>query len=200
MVTQMAHSGRRNNLSMIVFGFTCLGLLLAASVTTIFYFGGEYLDQRGGSLASGQTLETETALPTPQNPVSENSTPQQGQVEKMLGDLSAEELSTVQQMLAERAAKEADAIKIDTPSNNPELENPISESPSVNLAQIQDRVDGYSVQGIRKAGKDTRVFLNGKIRRIGETIDLEIDLRLVGFTEDHLLFRTPDGTGFKKAL
>lgn len=205
MIGHMARRGQRSNLSMMLLGITGMGLLLAVSVTAILYFGNGYLEQKESSLASSQSSAeapspTSTTKATPQTGEAEPA--KAAPLENLLGTLSQEQLSTVQQMLQQQARQEQQAaLKPQTPQQTePPSTQSVEETPIAKITQIQDIVDAYSVQGIRKAGQDTRVFLNGKIRRIGEVVDLEHDLRLIGFTDNDLVFRTPDGRTYKKPL
>lgn len=201
MASQMAYRGRRSNFSTLLLGFTGMGLLLAVSITTILYFGNSFLEQRGGTFATGGDSQTgsqeHTSEANPEEATVQSKNDSE-KVESIIGNLSDEQLSTVQKMLLERGGDQSPTGEIQAPpSQEPTETNPAEISAVV---KIQEVVDGYSVQGIRKAGKETRVFLNGKIRRIGEVVDLELGLRLVGFNDDYLVFQTSDGSQFKKAI
>ncbi|MDQ8180500.1 hypothetical protein [Pelagicoccus sp. SDUM812005] len=199
MVTRMAQRRSRDKMPLLLFGFTGMGMLLAASVTAIFYFGSEFLE-------SDKALAT-TTLP----PAASSEAPQDAsspaapadaepQIEELLGQLSPDQLSTVQQMLLERDSEQPDGEAVATNETAPADQ---SESPShslSDLSRLQAIVDSYSVQGIRKAGAETRVFLNGRIRKIGDVIDIENRLQLIGFTETALIFRDSSGQRFEKAL
>lgn len=200
MVAHMARQGRQNNVAVILAAFTGIGLIIAVVIAATLHFGSDYLEGKGGTLAKSPNThdsslsdraETITSADTSKSANSSKSKAQQ-----------KSELSPVQQMLVDRSEE----------SKPPELK-PSAENPTVSPAQetttsaplaktvhLQDIVDNYSIQGIRKAGKDTRVFLNGRIRRIGEVIDLEHGLKIVGFTEDYLIFRASDGQSYKKAI
>lgn len=190
---------------MILLGMTGMGALLAISLTAIFYFGSDYLNKDDSSLA--------LSIPNSELPDSEATTAATGsvtktaasgnpdEIEALLGTLSSEELTTVQQMLLEREA----AKKSENQENVAiaKASSPEQAAPQIDLAtlsKIQETVDGFTVQGIRKAGKDSRVFLNGKIQRIGDVVEIENNIVLAGFTETALVFKIPSGHAFKKPL
>ena len=184
LASRMAYRSSNDKLPLLLFGFTGMGLLLAASVTAIFYFGAGYLNFDKG-LATASTAQVEAIPSKSEIPTG---------IEDMLGSLSDDQLSTVQQMLLQR--------------ESPLAQEEVSAAPDpqaapgerLKVSSLQDLVDAFSVQGIRKAGQDTRVFLNGKIRRIGDVVDTENDLTLVGFTDTTLIFRSRSGKTFEKGL
>lgn len=196
LASRMAYRGSNDKLPLLLFGFTGMGMLLAASVTVIFYFGAGYLDSDKG-LAESPAPQRQTSLATASTAQVE-AIPSKSEVptalEDMLGSLSDDQLSTVQQMLLQR--------------ESPLAQEEVSAAPDpqaapgerLKVSSLQDLVDAFSVQGIRKAGQDTRVFLNGKIRRIGDVVDTENDLTLVGFTDTTLIFRSRSGETFEKGL
>ncbi len=174
-------------------------MLLAASVTAIFYFGSEFLGSEK-TLASESTPPPFEALAAQESPSVVQEEQAAPKIEDLLGTLSEDQLSTVQKMLLDREA-----------ASTPQAENPLVEEASVSqpsstelslseLSRIQDIVDSYSVQGIRKSGQESRVFLSGKIRKIGDIVDIENGIQLIGFTETALVFRNAKGQRFEKAL
>lgn len=177
---------------MILFGITGMGALLAVSITAILYFGRGFLDQRGETSLAAAT----EAAPVQAPPVTQEAAPsdQPKTIENLVGTLSAEQLATVQQMLLEKDAQAKSPTE-----DSPQPEERATPSLS-DLDKIQKVVDGFSVQGIRKAGQDSRVFLNGKIQRIGDTINIEHGLVLIGFTDSSLVFRDASGHSFEKTL
>lgn len=199
MVSRMSHRRQNDKLPLLLFGFTGMGMLLAASVTAIFYFGSEFLGSEK-TLASESTsppVEAISARELPSRLQEEQTAPK---IEDLLGSLSEDQLSTVQKMLLNREA--ASTPKAERPPIEKESALlPSSKASSLSeISQIQDIVDSYSVQGIRKSGQDTRVFLSGKIRKIGDIVDIENGIQLIGFTETALVFRNAKGERFKKAL
>lgn len=197
LVGRMAQRGNSNKLPMLLLGFTGMGMLLAASVTAIFYFGSGYLESEK-SLAVGMPPQDGTQIiSTSTNQVGNtaNTLTQSGEIASILGTLSPDQLSTVQKMLLER-----EAASPSTTETEPEASEPANAIERSEVSRIQDLVDSFSVQGIRKAGSDTRVFLNGKIRRIGDIVDIENGLKLVGFTETNLVFKSRSGITFQKSL
>lgn len=200
MMHRMARQNNSSKLPLLLVGLTGMGMLLAVSITAIFYFGSDFLNSGKGlaSAATPQTDEQTNAQTAASSPQSES---QPEQFSTLLDQLSPEQLSTVQQMLLEREQSETTAIA--APSEPADSSSPTDLlPPQIDLSEksrLQDLVDAYSVQGIRKAGQDTKVFLNGKIRRIGDVVDIENKIVLVGFTETALVFRA-NGNAYEKSL
>lgn len=202
MVSRAARRGHNDKLPLLLFGFTGMGMLLAASVTAIFYFGSDFLDSEK-TLATAMTPE-QASLATPSAPQvaasHQTTTPDAPRIEELLSTLSQDQLSTVQRMLLEREANQGDAPSMAIALEDSQEQEEQTETNLSEMSRLQSIVDTFSVQGIRKSGQDTRVFLNGKIRRIGDVVDIENSIQLIGFTETALVFSNPDGTRFEKAL
>ncbi len=199
MVSRIPHRGTSDKMPLLLFGFAGMGMLLAASVTAIFYFGSEFLDSEKSLATATPPAAIEDASATPETPATQTdeSAPE---IAQLLGALSPDQLSTVQQMLLERENATATTEQSAAPSDQT-AENVSAASTSLSeLSRIQAIVDSFSVQGIRKSGQETRVFLNGKIRKIGDVVDIENRLQLIGFTETVLVFRDSNGQRFEKAL
>lgn len=189
MATRLYAGRRSDRMPVLLVGFTAMGMLLAASVTAIFYFGSEYLDTGNKAIAS--SAETPSAPASASDSTASDLA--EPALETLLGALSGEQQATVQQMLLEKqgaATESADAERATAPDSATLAER----------ARIQEQVDGYSVQGIRKAGQATRVFLNGKIQRLGDVLDLETGLTLIGFTDQELVFEDSQGFRYQKSL
>ncbi|MBD5780596.1 hypothetical protein IEN85_13930 [Pelagicoccus sp. NFK12] len=198
MAGRAPYRGSSNKMPLLLFGFTGMGMLLAASVTAIFYFGSAFLEADKPVAAS---LSTPPSVSQSSPAAAAQDTNAEPQLANLLGNLSEDQLSTVQKMLIEREAEygKQEPSTLDSPSPAttvaPEAEVDLSD-----ISRLQGVVDSFSVQGIRKAGTDTRVFLDGKIRKIGDIVDIENRLQLIGFTESTLVFRDPSGRRFEKAL
>lgn len=198
MVTRAYAAQRRGDrFPLLLVGFTGLGTCLALGAAAFFYFGSQYLEgESSPALASSQpSQETapvvapeQSTEPAPQAAASEN---QPQAIESLIGSLSQDQLTTVQKMLLER--EQAELLES---SQSREVVPATTEE----LIQTQALVDSFSVQGIRKAGVDTRVFLNGKIKRLGDVVDIGSGLKLVGFNETSLVFEDPNGNRYAKAL
>ncbi len=199
MVSRMSRRGQSDKLPILLFGFTGMGMLLAASVTAIFYFGSDFLDS-DKTVASADTPPATQAVTADQAVTGAQDEASKPKIEELLGNLSQDQLSTVQKMLLEREAAEvANSETAPAPQTPPKETS--SEQPSLSeTSRLQAIVDSYSVQGIRKAGQETRVFLNGRIRKIGDVVDIENRLQLIGFTETTLVFENSSGTRFEKTL
>ncbi|EDY81899.1 hypothetical protein VDG1235_1519 [Verrucomicrobiia bacterium DG1235] len=201
MVSHMARHGQSDRLPLILIGFTGMGLLLAFSISAIFYFGSGYLKGETALAAQSQTPQLATPSSDKEHsPTSESPTTDAAELTDLLSELSSDQLSTVQKMLLEReqATNPSKAATETKTANQPAVVT--NELDLAEVSRIQELVDGFTVQGIRKAGKETRVFLDGKIRRIGDVVDIENGLVLVGFTEIALIFHTQTGQSFEKAL
>lgn len=198
MVSRMSRRRHNDKVPLLLFGFTGMGMLLAASVTAIFYFGSDFL-QSEKTLASNST-PPHMGVTASAPPVEVSEEKAASEIEDLLSTLSKDQLSTVQMMLLEKEAKsKTEARPKIQPENSKTLTN--NEAPTLaETSRIQGIVDSYSVQGIRKSGQNSRVFLNGKIRKIGDTVDIENGIQLIGFTETVLVFETTKGQRFEKTL
>ncbi|MBC2608115.1 hypothetical protein [Pelagicoccus albus] len=194
MVTRLHRQASRDRFPLILTALVGLGTVSAICLTLVLVL----IPEKGSSqLAASQDSppQENTTAPTTAEPIATEKPPASA-VEQLFTGLSDEELSAVKKLLLEQklanlaaseAAKKAAATQVPTMS----LEE---------AAKIQDIVEGFAFQGIRKAGLESKVFLDGKIRRIGEVVDFESQLKLVGFTETDLVFRTPDGSTFRKSM
>ncbi|MDQ8204464.1 hypothetical protein [Pelagicoccus sp. SDUM812003] len=188
----MARRGRGGNLTAALVGFTGLGVALAIGAGAFFYFGSQYLEGSDKTLAADVGAKdepiSERADPVPTSSVEKQTVPPEKEqvVQALLGALSEEQISTVQKMLLENQAREAEPAK-----------------PQISIEeriQIQEKVDSFTIQGIRKSGAASRVFLNGKIKRIGDVVDIEYDLVLRGFNDTSLIFEDRAGNRYAKPL
>lgn len=202
MVSRMTQRRASDKLPLILFGFTGMGMLLAASIAAIFYFGSDYLGS-GLTAFAGSPKPESDSVPTLSND-SAKATPPGTQttdnLQELLGALTKEQLSTVQSMLLEAKNPTGQSPR---PNASSETDSANETQPDLTIAEqkrVQSRVDTFSVQGIRKSGQETRVFLSGKIRKIGDVVDIETGLQLIGFTESALVFQIPSGHRFEKPL
>ncbi len=115
--------------------------------------------------------------------------------------------SNAQSPQAELASSPLPAESISAAPEEPaEVEQPvlIEEAPTKTdlaaRAYNQGIVDGFTVQGIRKSGQNSRVFMNGRIQKLGDVIDIENGIRLIGFTEFELVFEDSAGNRYSKPL
>lgn len=195
MVSRAMARQSQSNLPLVLFGFTGAGLVLAAAVTAFFYFGSQFLEKSDSpSLATAEVAPVPSELPTAQPTSPDAPLPAASNVASLVEGLSEEQLSTVQKMLVDRQRV------IETEAETT-LENDLPAPDDTDeLLRLQGLVDGFSVQGIRKAGKETRVFLNGRIHRLGDVVDVASGLSLIGFNEFELIFQDAKGHRFTKPI
>ncbi len=71
-------------------------------------------------------------------------------------------------------------------------------APRKTSEQAQAFLDGMRVMGIRAAGEDSRVLLNGRHYRINDVVDRALGLRLVKVESNCLHFEDPNGAVYLK--
>lgn len=196
MVSRAMRRDSESKLPLLLIGFTGMGALFAAAITGIVYFGSQYLD--GSQPSTGNSPALASAEPAQAEVV--RSQPASGdlKLDAIIATLSTEQLSTVQSMLLEKREQDEPVQQQQQQIATATTEK--APSHGAELARIQEIVDQFSVQGIRKSGQDTRVFLNGKIQKLGDVVDLEAGIRLIGFTSEDLVFEDPQGRRYTKML
>jgi len=171
-----------SKLTAILAAFAGMGLLIAVSLGAVLHFGAQNTAEsaakgpEAGPTTASRSHTQENAVEAKQAASPENS--------------SSPELDAAQSKEIGAAPAAAEIIAAAAKSAPSHAE----------LARIQAIVDSFTVQGIRKAGQDSRVFMDGKIRRIGETVEIEHGLVLLGFTDTSLVFRSRSGHAFQKSL
>ncbi len=188
MVTRaMRRQGERG--PALLLAFAAVGLLIAGGTTAFFYFGASYLGDVQVAVASPeQTSPHAAALATIADDAAATAT--------------AEPIATVRKMLDEQAIE---PLALETPdtalANADQPDSPAAEkTASITETQIQTQafVDKLSVQGVRNLGPESRVFLSGKIRKIGDMVDLATGLTLARVEENQLIFEDRDGFRYTK--
>jgi len=61
---------------------------------------------------------------------------------------------------------------------------------------IQTIIDAWRIAGIRSSGDDSKVFLNDRIYKINDLVDVARGIRLTRVTPKNLTFTTPDGISY----
>lgn len=61
---------------------------------------------------------------------------------------------------------------------------------------IQTIIDAWRIAGIRSSGDDSKVFLNDRVYKINDLIDVARGIRLTQVTPKNLTFTTPDGISY----
>ena len=59
-------------------------------------------------------------------------------------------------------------------------------------------IEGLRVAGIRASGADSKVLMNDRVYRIGDTVEHDLDLRLVGITASSLTFENDSGARYTR--
>lgn len=59
--------------------------------------------------------------------------------------------------------------------------------------KIQTIIDAWRIAGIRSSGDNSKVFLNDRVYKINELVDVARGIRLTHVTPKNLTFTTPDG-------
>lgn len=61
---------------------------------------------------------------------------------------------------------------------------------------IQTIIDAWRIAGIRSSGDDSKVFLNDRVYKINDLVDVARGIRLTQVTPKNLTFTTSDGTSY----
>ena len=61
---------------------------------------------------------------------------------------------------------------------------------------IQTIIDAWRIAGIRSSGDDSKVFLNDRVYKINDLIDVARGIRLTQVTPKNLTFTTADGISY----
>jgi hypothetical protein len=59
-------------------------------------------------------------------------------------------------------------------------------------------IEGLHVAGIRASGSDSKVLMNDRVYRIGDIVEHDLDLKLVGITANSLTFENDDGARYTR--
>ena len=76
--------------------------------------------------------------------------------------------------------------------------NGIVPGPAAPSARFVQRAESFRVVGIRFAGADSKVIMNDRVYRIGETVDHEQGIRLTAVTADTLSFVDATGAAYTR--
>lgn len=74
---------------------------------------------------------------------------------------------------------------------------PVKLPPTPKLAEL---VDAFRVAGIRAAGADSKVLINDRVYRIGDTVDFAHSIRLTGVAPTSLTFTDASGASYTRNL
>lgn len=176
----------------IVVAFALLGLVLSGGTAAFFYFGSSYLGSATLTVASpSETPNSSAALANSSTqPAPEQATPSEN---------THVPIATIKKMLDEKTeALERIALEQPLPAVTSEPAAPVKPAYGDEQIRRQGVVDNFTVQGIRKSATDTRVFLNGKIQKLGDTVDLANGLALVALNDNQLVFQDLAGFTYTK--
>jgi type IV secretory pathway VirB10-like protein len=82
---------------------------------------------------------------------------------------------------------------VETPAPAPaKAAAPKLDSKSVNY------IEGLHVAGIRASGSDSKVLMNDRVYRIGDIVEHDLDLKLVGITASSLTFENDSGARYTR--
>lgn len=59
-------------------------------------------------------------------------------------------------------------------------------------------IDGIKVAGIRASAADSKVLMNDRVFRVGDTVGYELGIRLVGITASSLTFEDAHGARYTR--
>ena len=71
-------------------------------------------------------------------------------------------------------------------------------APALPDPRIQTFVDAIRVAGIRSSGAESKVLMNDRVYRVGDTVDLALGIKLEAVAPDSLTFVDAHGASYKK--
>jgi hypothetical protein len=97
------------------------------------------------------------------------------------------------------AAVELPAIPLTQPAPTaPTAEPAPAPAPALPDPRIQTFVDAIRVAGIRSSGAESKVLMNDRVYRVGDTVDLALGIKLEAVAPDSLTFVDAHGASYKK--
>jgi len=196
----------------ILVGFVCMGLFVLGLSGAFVYFGSQYLAKQ----ESGDGAESSTALASSEQ-IEEASTSAPKSIIKKAEDAASknDEIAT-QTDTAAASPKESSKPIAATPGPaiasaqtaavpapiNPEADliDPNEQIDRNGDPEIWAFVDGLKIQGIRAAGAQSRLLLNGRVYKIGFTIDRRFGLKFKDADEQAIYFEDQHGRIYDKML
>jgi hypothetical protein len=80
----------------------------------------------------------------------------------------------------------------------PTAERAPAPAPALPDPRIQTFVDAIRVAGIRSSGAESKVLMNDRVYRVGDTVDLALGIKLEAVAPDSLTFVDAHGASYKK--
>ncbi len=74
---------------------------------------------------------------------------------------------------------------------------PPAERPKAS-AQMVKLIEGFRVTGIRASGGDSKVLMNDRVYRVGDTVDIDLGLKLTGVAQGALTFENAQGAVYTR--
>ena len=91
-------------------------------------------------------------------------------------------------------AKPAAAAPVDSP---PVVATVKAAAPKLDGKSV-NYIEGLRVAGIRASGGDSKVLMNDRVYRIGDIVEHDLDLKLVGITSSSLTFENDQGARYTR--
>ena len=95
------------------------------------------------------------------------------------------------------AAVELSAIPLTQSAPTAPIAEP-APAPALPDPRIQTFVDAIRVAGIRSSGAESKVLMNDRVYRVGDTVDLALGIKLEAVAPDSLTFVDAHGASYKK--
>jgi hypothetical protein len=80
----------------------------------------------------------------------------------------------------------------------PTVEPAAVPAPALPDPRIQTFVDAIRVAGIRSSGAESKVLMNDRVYRVGDTVDMALGIKLEAVAPDSLTFVDAHGASYKK--
>lgn len=113
-------------------------------------------------------------------------------------EASAEEITvSTRELRAPAAATPAPAAPVAAPETKPEPTNASLPAPRPSSRMI-NAIEALRVAGIRASAGDSKVLMNDRVFRVGDTVDHELGIRLTGATANSLTFTDETGAVYTR--
>ncbi|MEM9158949.1 MAG: hypothetical protein AAGB46_07835 [Verrucomicrobiota bacterium] len=199
----MRAPNRDNKNTLLLIGFFGVGFFLLITIGAFLYLGAKYLEktkspadtpsqmESQGLIAVSQTVEEPAIAPltsaTPNSSVQATPAEEPQPVSPVLTS-KPEESSSV----AEQAASKIEGIK-------ESLTNLIATNKKEGKhLKIQHLIDDLKFQAVKSAGPNSKILMNGRVYRIGSTIDHQYGVVFKEAHRDRLIFVDDEGTIYEK--
>jgi hypothetical protein len=200
---------------MLVLGGVSGGLLIALIVGGFFWWRSSHPSEPAPHQQSAQV--TSPSTPAAPQSTAANSAPVQPKTEPKVEPVKIEPATpapaatstaatgtpqftlplapTAPAATAPATTTASTATAIQLPATEPI--KPPAERPKVSPQTVKI-IDAYRVTGIRASGDESKVLMNDRVYRIGDTVDIELGIKLTGVAQGALTFEDAKGAVYTR--